>query len=353
MTTGWVWHDAYTWYTHGPSAAFLPSGGHLQPGDHWDTGEAHARFAGLVAVSGLLDSLQPLHPVPATREQIGQLHAPEYVERVMGQSSVNARSAALAVGGCLAAVRAVMGGDVTNGYALVRPPGHHATADRGGGGCVFNNVALSALEALRLGAGRVAIVDWDAHHGNGTQEAFWRMPRVLTISLHQARPFAPHTGGVDALGGDDAFGTNLNMPLPPGAGRGAYIAAFEAVVVPALERFRPDLVLVSSGLDANTLDPGARLMLHSEAYRELTRLLMACARDSCGGRLIACHEGGYAAGYVPFCGLAVVEEMAGVRTGVDDPFLAHWGAFLSDQPQPHELEAIRLAAGNLPAVPGP
>src|SRR5262249_56782582 len=172
---------------------------------------------------------------------------PEYVERVkrlsdagwgdagefapVGPSSFEI--AALAVGGCLVAVDAVLEGAVDNAYALVRPPGHHALPDKGMGGCLFGNTALAASHARDVhGVSRLAVVDLDAHHGNGTQVAFYDDPDVLTISLHQADCFPPESGRVDETG----VGTNVNLPLPPGSGTGAYAAAFERVVVPALER---------------------------------------------------------------------------------------------------------------------
>jgi acetoin utilization deacetylase AcuC-like enzyme len=214
----------------------------------------------------------------------------------------------LAVGGCLAAVEAVVAGTVDNAYALVRPPGHHAEPARGRGGCISSNLVLAALHAqAALGLERVAIVDWDAHHGNAAEVAFWEEPAVLTVSLHQDNTYPPGSGGVDERGGGPGEGFNLNIPLPLGSGDGAYLAAIERVVTPALRAHRPHLVLVGSGLDASAMDPLARMLLHGRSFAGMTRRILNVAADVCGGRVVFCHEGGYSSAYVPFCGLAVVE----------------------------------------------
>ena len=147
--------------------------------------------------------------------------------------------------------------------------------------------------------GKVAIVDWDVHHGNGTQQAFYDDPTTLTISLHQERLFPATTGGLSERGEGAGTGFNINVPLPPGSGHGTYLAAFERIVIPALYQFKPELIVVPSGFDASAADPLGRMLLHSETYREMTCLLMAAADDLCGGRLAISHEGGYSAAYGP------------------------------------------------------
>ena len=181
-------------------------------------------------------------------------------------------------------------------------------------------MAAHHLRAAR-GLARVAIVDWDVHHGNGTQSAFYDDPSVLTISLHQDGCFPLGSGAVDDNGEGAGAGANINIPLPRGGGRGAYVAAFERVVVPALERFSPDFIIVASGLDASAMDPLGRMQMHSDAYRELTKLMMDTADRCCEGRLVVEHEGGYSSAYVPFCGLAIVEQLSGLASGVEDPML--------------------------------
>jgi hypothetical protein len=173
----------------------------------------------------------------------------------------------------------------------------------------------------RLAVNRIAVVDWDVHHGNGTQLAFYENTEVLTISIHQDNLYPLGSGSISDNGSGPGAGSNLNIPMPPGSGVGSYLAAFERVIVPALYRFKPELIVVASGLDANAYDPLGRMMLHSESYRRMTNMLMQAASDLCAGRLVLAHEGGYAETYVPFCGLAIVEELTGLRTEVGDPYL--------------------------------
>ena len=227
----------------------------------------------------------------------------------------------------------------------MRPPGHHAEADRGRGYCVFGNAVLAVRHAQRVhGLSRIAVVDWDVHHGNGTESAFIADPSVLTISVHQDRCYPVDSGGLETTGAGRAANTNLNIPLPPGSGHGAYLAAFERAVIPALLRFRPELILVASGLDANAMDPIGRMMATSDTYRQLARMVLAAAADSAGGRLVATHEGGYSNAYVPFCGLAVIEEFAGLRTPAVDPYLEEFMSMAGHELLAHQELVIDAAA---------
>jgi acetoin utilization deacetylase AcuC-like enzyme len=245
----------------------------------------------------------------------------------------------------LRAVDAVLDGEVDNAYALVRPCGHHALAERGMGSCIFANGPLAALHALeRQDVQRVAIVDWDVHHGNGAQDAFWDTANVLAISVHQADGYPRGSGALNETGEGAGAGFNLNIPLPPGSGHGAYIAAFERVVAPALRAFDPDLILVACGFDASALDPLGRMMLHSQTFAAMTRIVKEAAAETCGGRLVVCHEGGYSAAYVPFCGIAVVETLAESPSGVEDPFLASYASRAYQELQPHQEAIVDAAA---------
>jgi acetoin utilization deacetylase AcuC-like enzyme len=260
--------------------------------------------------------------------------------------------ARLAVGGTMAALDAVLAGTVKNAYALTRPPGHHALADQAMGFCLFGNIAVAVKRAMaEKRVGRVAIVDWDVHHGNGTQAAFLSDPDVLTISMHQETLFPPASGLLGERGEGAGEGANLNIPLPAGCGDGAYLAVFEQIVMPALHRFRPDLIVIASGLDASGVDPLGRMMVTAEGYRRMTRLLMAAADDLCGGRIIASHEGGYAATYVPYCGLAIIEELSGIRTTIKDRWgilMAEWGG---QDLVPHQQRAIDEARALVSGIP--
>ncbi len=369
MTTGLVWHELYMWHDTGTGAWVTPASLTVQPLGHIESAEGKRRIRNLVEVSGLIDHLVQLKPRPATEDEILRLHTKEYVERIKRLSSGAGGEAGeetpfgrgsfeialLAAGGCITAVDSVLDGKVDNAYALVRPPGHHAERDQGRGFCIFGNTALAAMHAREArGLSRVAIVDWDVHHGNGTEHAFYSDPSVLTISIHQDNNYPPGSGGITDIGEGAGLGYNINVPLPPGSGVGAYVATFERVVAPALTAFRPELILIASGLDASAMDPLASMMMTSEGYRTLTRTVLGVARDVCGGRLVACHEGGYSPAYVPYCGLAIIEELAGRRTGVDDPLLGLLAAFGGQEIQPHQeavvQKAAKLAAGLMPAA---
>jgi acetoin utilization deacetylase AcuC-like enzyme len=369
VTTGFLWHELYAWHDTGTGAWVMPAGLTVQPFGHIESADSKRRIRNLVEVSGLIDHLVQLKPRPATEDEILRLHTKEYVERIKKLSSEAGGEAGeetpfgrgsyeialLAAGGCITAVDAVLDARVDNAYALVRPPGHHAERDRGRGFCIFGNIALAALHARQArGLSRVAIVDWDVHHGNGTEHAFYSDPTVLTLSIHQDNNYPPASGAITDTGEDAGRGYNINVPLPPGSGVGAYIATFERVVVPALTAFRPELILIASGLDASAMDPLASMMMTSDGYRTLTRTVLAVARDVCGGRLVACHEGGYSPAYVPYCGLAIIEELAGIRTGLDDPLLGLLAAFGGQEIQPHQEAVVRraakLAAGLSPAA---
>jgi acetoin utilization deacetylase AcuC-like enzyme len=209
---------------------------------------------------------------------------------------------------------------------------------------VFNNAALAAVHLRQTqDLERVAIVDWDVHHGNGTQETFWSDPTVLTISLHQEDLFPPGSGLVGDIGEGGGAGANINVPLPAGAGRAAYLDVLDRVVVPALERFAPQFILVAGGFDAAMLDPLGRMNLTSECFAMMTARMAATAASICESRLVLCHEGGYSSIYVPYCGLAVIESLAGVRTEVVDPWLTDARQVRALPLRSHEREAIDQA----------
>ena len=239
----------------------------------------------------------------------------------------------------------MLAGRVDNAYALVRPPGHHAEPDRGRGYCIFANVPIAVRHVQATGAvERIAIIDWDVHHGNGAQAIFWRDPAVMALSVHQSGYYPTDVGAVDEIGEGPGEGTTVNVPLPAGSGVGAYTSAFERVVVPAVRAHRPDLIFVSCGFDPGMLEPQAQMMVHSEGFRELAGIVVELAAELCEGRLVLCHEGGYSTTYVPFCGLAVLEALSGVTTGVRDPYLAAFAAVEGQELQPHQAAAIDRAA---------
>jgi acetoin utilization deacetylase AcuC-like enzyme len=369
MVTGFVYSELYLWHDTGSSPlGYVPAGLEVEPHVHPESAEAKRRFRNLLDVSGLLDKMMMLKPKPATEEQILRYHTREYLERIKALSADRGGDAGeltpfgpgsyeialRAAGGVIGAIEAVLAGEVDNVYALVRPPGHHAEADRGRGFCIFDNVAIAIMHARAgLRIGRVAVVDWDVHHGNGTQKAFYSSSDVLTISIHQDRLYPTESGALDETGSGAGLGYNLNIPLPPGSGVGAYEAAFERVVVPALNRFRPELIVVSSGFDGCAFDPLARMMVDSECYRQMARMVKEVASAHCGGRLVCAHEGGYSAAYTPYCGLAVMEELSGIRTQISDPFLPALQRWGHRTLQPHQDEAVERAAANVERIRAP
>jgi acetoin utilization deacetylase AcuC-like enzyme len=361
MVTGFVWHERYAWHDARGLLDMFDRGALFEPEPSLESGTTKRRLRNLVDASGLLGSLVEIEPRQATGDELARVHGRAYIERIRSASSGvggdaggstpfgrwTYEIAALAAGGCMAAVDAVMEGRAQNAYALVRPPGHHAGPSGGCGYCVFNNIAVAALH-LRQSQDlkRVAIVDWDVHHGNGTQETFWSDPSVLTISVHQEDLFPPASGVVGDGGDGDGIGANINIPLPAGAGRAAYLDMLDRVVVPALERFAPQFILVACGLDAGMLDPLGRMNLTSECFALMTARVSAAAASLCESRLVFCHEGGYSSTYVPYCGLAIIESLTGARTSVVDPWLTDARQVRELPLRAHEREAIDQAVAH-------
>jgi acetoin utilization deacetylase AcuC-like enzyme len=358
--TGWVFHERYLWHDTGTGAGMLPAGGWLQPWSHVESAASKQRLHSLVAVSGLLDHLEPLRPAPAPLEALQAVHTPEHVEHLQSLSAAGGGDAGdgvtpfgsdgfeiarLAAGGAIAAFDWVLGAPSRNAYCLVRPPGHHAGAAAGMGFCLFNNVAVGIAHArARHGMERIAVVDWDVHHGNGTQSIFYADPGVLTVSIHQDRCFPVDTGGLDERGEGDGYGYNVNVPLPAGSGHEAYAQAMARVVVPALRSFAPDLIVVACGFDASVFDPMGRMLLDSETFRALASVIVDEADSLCAGRLVGVHEGGYSEFYVPFCGLAVAEVLAGRRTAVTDPYAEENRLIAGHELTPAQDRVIEAAA---------
>ena len=258
---------------------------------------------------GLRQRCQLIRARPATDLELQRCHTVRYLETVRRDVAYDARQlstgdtticdasedvARLAAGGTLAAVEAVLSGQVNHAFALVRPPGHHAEADRGMGFCIFNNVALGARHAQVVhGLERVLIIDWDLHHGNGTQAIFWRDPSVLFASVHEWGNY-PGSGAATERGEGPGLGFTLNCPLPGGSDGPAVLTALTAVLRPAAERFRPQLVLVSAGFDSHRDDPLGSFRLEDSDYGALTQLCLDIASEHADGRLVSVLEGGYA-----------------------------------------------------------
>lgn len=356
MTTGFVFDERHMWHDTGNAAGFMPSGSFIQPESHVESPESKRRFRNLLDVSGLSKKLVSIEPRIATEEELLYFHTGGYIERIKALSNAAGGDAGeitpfgpgsyeialLALGGCLEAADAVLHDQIENAYALVRPIGHHAEADRGRGFCIFGNAAITARHAQKVhGLERIAFVDWDVHHGNGTQWAFYEDPSVLTISIHQDGYYPPDSGSIDEIGEGDGKGYNLNIPLPAGSGHVAYIAAMEKVVLPALKAFNPGLIIVPSGFDANVMDPLGRMLNTNKTYQCMTVLLKELAGEICHGRFLMVHAGGYSTVYVPFCGLAVMEALSGIKTEVKDPYLESYENLPGQELQPHQDAVIK------------
>jgi len=272
--------------------------------------------------------VRPVPVRPATHEELGRVHSPKYVEaleRLSGQEGYldsdtylapgSVRAAERAAGGAAALIDALLDGELDRAVALLRPPGHHARPAAAMGFCLINNVAVAAAHALRRGLTRVAIVDWDVHHGNGTQEMFFADPRVLYVSLHQW-PFYPGTGATTEVGEGAGRGYTVNVPLSAGAGTAEYAAAFERVISPILESFAPELVLVSAGFDAHRADPLAGMLLEASTYAWMTGELTRAAERSAHGRIALLLEGGYDLSALELSLAASVKALAGTPAGL-------------------------------------
>jgi acetoin utilization deacetylase AcuC-like enzyme len=274
-----------------------------------------------------------LDPRAATKEEILLVHTERHFDEIMetrGQeqtyidsdtvtSPESADTALLAVGSVLVAVDAVLDGKLTNAFALVRPPGHHAKPDKAMGFCLFNNVAIGAGHALRnRNLRRVLIVDFDLHHGNGTQKAFYTSPEALYISTHQW-PHYPGTGALDEVGRDSGEGFTLNAPMPAGFGDAEYVSLFREIIVPVGREFAPELVVVSAGFDAYYQDPLGSMGLTERGFATITREILSIAEASCGGRAVFALEGGYHLPGVEKSIVSVLEVMT-ASSSVEDDF---------------------------------
>src|SRR5579871_1152061 len=249
--------------------------------------------------------LEVVAPRAATREQLTRVHDADYVRRI---SETTGRATALdpdtytspdsydiallAAGAAVDAVERVLGGSHRAAVAMVRPPGHHAERDRAMGFCLFNNVAVATAHARASGAAKIAIVDYDVHHGNGTQHIFDTDRHVLYVSTHQY-PYYPGTGAVDEVGRDTGFGLTVNVPMEAGSVDEDYQTVFARIVIPVVRQFEPDLLIVSAGFDAHADDPLGGMRLSTEAFGAMTAELRAVAEECCRGRLVLVTEGGY------------------------------------------------------------
>ncbi|HTP11977.1 MAG TPA: histone deacetylase [Bacteroidota bacterium] len=291
---GFVYHEEYLVHDTGP--------------DHPERPERLRAVVEHLDRSAVKRNLTPIRPTPAPLEWIGKAHSPSYIESIerrclAGESVLDSgdthvctesyRVAVLAAGGVLNAVHNVLEGIQKSVFCAVRPPGHHAETATVLGFCLFNNVAIGARYAQQKhGIGRVAILDWDVHHGNGTQEIFWTDPSVLYISTHQY-PLWPGTGASNESGEGAGEGFTLNCPMRPSSGEAEYFEAFRDRIMPALHKFRPELLMISAGFDAHKDDPLANINLTERSFARMTEFACEIATKYCNGRIVSVLEGGY------------------------------------------------------------
>jgi acetoin utilization deacetylase AcuC-like enzyme len=319
---------------------------------HAERPERLARTWRVLERAGVASKLERLERREATRSELELVHAAALIDEIEAacarrelawvgpEARVGPDSwepALLATGGLLAVVDSVLGGEVDNGVALIRPPGHHSTADTAMGFCLFNCVAIAARHAQRRPEiDRVAIVDWDVHHGNGTEAVFYDDPSVLFVSLHQDDLYPAGAGALEHTGDGAGEGYSVNVPLPAGTGDAGYLLAWDDVVAPRLAAFDPDLLLISAGQDPAAGDPLGRMSVTTEGFRALTARAREAAQSLCGGRLAITLEGGYSLDHAPFCNLAIVEALAGLQPALTaDPL---------EQDVPSEVREFERAA---------
>ena len=278
-----------------------------------DTGNHPENSQRLVAImshlekTGTMERVTMLSPRAGSMEELEMVHTAEYISRVKDEAeggggwmdpdtvvcSKSYEAALYAVGGLLTAVEVVMSGEVDSAFALVRPPGHHAISNRAMGFCIFNNIAVAAKFALAgFNLERILIVDFDVHHGNGTQDAFYADPKVLYFSTHQY-PYYPGTGSVDQTGVREGEGITVNFPMTAGWGDEEYLRAFNEVLVPVARRYQPQFILVSAGFDPHWADNLAMMEVSVTGFAQMVTVLKDLATELCSGRLVLALEGGY------------------------------------------------------------
>ncbi|WP_299836987.1 class II histone deacetylase [uncultured Jannaschia sp.] len=345
MATGFFHDERCLWHGGGNYAHIAPVGGLVQPiaggGGLPEDPETKRRLVNLMRVTGLMDALDVRTAEPLDREDLLRVHPAHYLDAfaeasAAGGGELGLRApfgpggydiARLSAGLVTEALEAVLTGELDNAYALSRPPGHHCLPDWANGFCLMANIALAIRRAQARGhCRRIAVLDWDVHHGNGTEAIFADDPDVLTISIHQERNYPLDTGGFDT----DAV-ANLNVPLPAGAGHATYLEAMDRLVLPAIRAHAPEAIVVACGFDASPLDPLGRMLATAETFDAMTAQVIALADEICAGRVVMAHEGGYSEVYVPFCGHAVLARLSGSDIAAPDPFAA---TFAARQPGP-------------------
>ncbi len=317
MAVGYVYDDIYLRH---------------DTGDHPENARRLTAIMDYLKETGILSKLSPIKPLPATTKELLAVHSEEHILRIKAASEHGEKyldadtvisphsyeSALYAAGGAIKATEAVMEGEVSSAFALVRPPGHHATRHESMGFCLFNNIAIAATYALsQYKLERIAIIDTDVHHGNGTQDSFYGNPHVIYVSTHES-PLYPGTGSIEETGTGEALGTKINIPLPAGSGDSEYRRVYEEIVIPVVHRFKPQLIMVSAGYDAHWRDELAMLKLSVSGYGELMQNIKNMAETLCDGRMVLSLEGGYNLEALSASVKATFDVLLG-NTAIEDP----------------------------------
>ncbi len=299
---------------------------------HPESQERILAIADMLRETKLLDELPNLEPRDATKDEITLVHDPEYYDKIASTRGkprvfldadtstcpVSFNAALRAAGGVLQSIDFILDGLIDMSFPLVRPPGHHAERDRAMGFCLFNNVAVGASYLInKKGKERVLVVDWDIHHGNGTQNMFYDSPQVLYFSTHQY-PYYPGTGGPGEVGADKGKGYNVNVPLQPGMGDREYVKIFTDILLPVIDQYRPEFLLVSAGFDTYYEDPLGGMKVTPEGFAMQARILKEQAEKYCDGNIIYLLEGGYNLEGLWLSVKEVIEELLGKKTTTYD-----------------------------------
>lgn len=350
-----MYHESFNWHNVGEGSLIFPAGGWIQKGIVYDNQERIRTSANLLLKSGFVNEFIPIEPRHATREEMLLAHSPEYIDKLKTLSDANGGEVGwcvfigkdsydiltLEVGGDLNALDAVMEGKVTNAFCLQRPPGGHAEYNHGHGICVVNSFNILAHVAKKkYGLKRIMIIDWDNHYKDGIHEAWYNDPSVLYIETNQEATWAP--GYAENVGEGAGRGYNVPIPLPTGTGDLGYVHAFENIIVPIADQYKPELVIVVAGYAANMFDLLTGGQLTPQGYKKMAEMVQGIADRHCNGRLIAVMEGGGGPS-MPFCILRTLEAFSGKESAVkmeDDPF--EWE--MANLPQKPILMPDQIAA---------
>ncbi len=365
MKTHFLYDEKSFWHTTRDAVLYAPPQGHLQPLTglgHVESAETKRRFLSLVHVSGLIKHLNTHDIPPISYEQARLVHADTYLQKIIALSEQQGGEAGEGASfghkgytyACISAGLATYGLALVcanknqSAYALTRPPGHHAEADRGIGFCLLANIPI-AIRCIQQSHPdlRVLVLDWDVHHGNGSQNIFYDDDRVLTISLHQNDLFPRNSGAIGDMGTDKGYGYNINVPLPAGMGDAGYIYALEKIYVAAVHRYNPDVIIVASGYDAGWTDPLGRMCVTSQGFIKMTEIVTAMGHV-CKGRILFTHEGGYCLAYTPICAYKTLETLSGKDMGIGDDFATDYENLPDLQLHPHQKHIVDAIYTNHP-----